>query len=70
MKTPWMPDGKAPSIHERAPIRNHELMALMQSHAELLAALKWAMPRLQEVGGDENPEYVEAMAAIDKAEGK
>jgi hypothetical protein len=40
---------------------------LIAAAPELLSALMWAMPRLQEVGGEDNPEYVKAMAAIQKA---
>jgi len=43
---------------------------LIAAAPDLLAALEWAMPRLQEVGGDENPQYVAAMAAIAKAKGE
>jgi hypothetical protein len=35
---------------------------------ELLAALRWAMCHLQEVGGEDNPQYAAARAVIAKAE--
>jgi hypothetical protein len=75
-KTPWMPDGNAPSIYERAPIRNSELMALLRSHADLLSALRRIDVELQTEIDDFNgyPGHLLQMreiarATIAKAEG-
>jgi hypothetical protein len=75
--TPWMPDGKTPSIYERAPIRNHELMALLQAHADALTALRRIEVELQVEIDDFNgyPAHWLQMReivrfAINKAEGK
>jgi hypothetical protein len=53
--------------HSKAAAQWRANAKLIAAAPELLAALMWAMPRLQEVGGEDNPEYVKAMAAIQKA---
>jgi hypothetical protein len=53
--------------HSKAAAQWRANAKLIAAAPELLSALMWAMPRLQEVGGEDNPEYVKAMAAIQKA---
>lgn len=42
-------------------------LKLAAAAPELLEALQWAMSNLQEVGGEDNPKYLAARAAIAKA---
>jgi hypothetical protein len=46
------------------------LMRLERTNSELVEALKWALPRLQEVGGEDNPQYVAAWAVLNRAKGQ
>jgi hypothetical protein len=46
------------------------LMRLERTNAELVAALKWALPRLKEVGGEDNPQWVDAWAVLNRAKGQ
>ena len=57
------------SSFEGGPTNAEANARLIAAAPELLRSLKWAMVHLQEVGGEDCPDYVDARAAIAKAEG-